>query len=169
MCSETPEPCRVTWPDHEPGWTVVPFNARVKVAEPFASMVMLVLSSVGVTPEPVALGTAAAASVTEPAPVLVSCTCCVTAPFVTAPKEKVAGLLTTVAFTAAPASKRPLPTDCTSTGSSKSSAVTAFELALLTNADLICAGVKSGCFCLTSAAAPATNGEARLVPALPNE
>src|SRR5205807_1681956 len=145
-------------PDHDPGLTDDPFSARLSVADALGWIVILVLSSVGVTPEPVLLAASAAARVTEPDPVLVSCTCCVAGGLVTAPKENVAGLLNTVALAAAPASNSPFPMDCVSTTFPWSSCATIFALAVLTRADFTCAGVKPECCCLTSAAAPATTG-----------
>src|SRR5579871_2090127 len=106
---ETPEPCRLTVPDQVPEFAEEPFSARVSGADAPAAIVTLDLSSVGVTPEPVAFWFTVAVNVTELDPALVSCTCCEAPPLVMPPKEKVAGALVTVAFTAAPASSRPLP------------------------------------------------------------
>ena len=80
------------------------------------------------------------------------------------PNEMVDGSAVTEALTAAPASSLPAPIHWTSTASPNSSVVVSCA-APFTRADLICAGVKFGCACLTSAAAPAVKGVEKLVPA----
>ena len=79
------------------------------------------------------------------------------------PNEMVDGSAVTEAFTAAPASSLPAPIHWTSTESPNSSVVVSCAAAF-TRADLICAGVRVLCCCLTRAAAPATIAAAKLVP-----
>src|ERR1700674_3905481 len=99
----------------------------------------------------------------DPVLVIWSCLAIGSDPDLSTPNESVAGLEVTVAETAAPASSFPAPMDCTPTEFPESSLVTACD-AELTRADLICAVVKLGWLCFTSAAAPETSGVAKLVP-----
>src|SRR6266850_2867660 len=77
------------------------------------------------------------------------------------PNETVAGFTVTLVDRAAPASSNPPPTAVTR--AAPDSSVSCW-LAVFTMADLISSGPKPGCFCFTSAAAPATMGVEKLVP-----
>ena len=78
------------------------------------------------------------------------------------PKLTETGETVSADASAAEALRRPLPEESTVMGFPFAE-VTTFE-AVLTSADLICAGVNAGLACFRSAAAPATSGEEKLVP-----
>ena len=97
-------------------------------------------------------------------PLFVTCTATAFGGFAveSAPKNTVGGEKVTVLFTAAATSSFPDP--CAPTGASFPLSVSTFATVVLTRADLICTGFQPGCFCFTSAAAPAVIGLEKLVP-----
>src|SRR5450631_3952055 len=109
-------------------------------------------------------GATLAANVTALLPLLVKVMVCESGKEDTTPNETVVGLAKTVVLIAAPVSSSPEPIHSTFTGSPKSSVVTTPCLVEFTSADLICAAVHLGFFCLSKAAAPAVIGEEKLVP-----
>src|SRR5438552_9962015 len=162
----TPDACTVMAPLYWPGPGTVPERVTLTAPDAPGASVRLDLSIATVAPvegfTPLASATA---RLTELVPLLVIEMALLigSPPAFRKPNERVEGSAVTVALTAAPASKRPAPMDSTSTASPKVSVAVSCA-AELTKADLICEGVKSGCACFTSAAAPATRGAEKLVP-----
>src|SRR5260221_1559182 len=78
-----------------------------------------------------------------------------------APNDKVVGSKAAVARIAAATSRRPFPAASKGAGCAPWRTTSA---AALTNADLVCAGGYVGRNCRTNAAAPAVNGDEKLVP-----
>src|SRR6185369_583728 len=103
---------------------------------------MLDLSNATVVPVRLLFGATAAARVTGLEPILVRVIVLLSGNPLDfrKPKEIVAGSATIVDAIAAPASRRPAPNHCTSTGSPNVSKATSCA-AEFTSADLICAGV----------------------------
>src|SRR5216684_2916991 len=145
-------------PEYEPDAGVPPDSVTLTAPETPGASARLCLSRVKLTPGACRANTAVRVRFAALDPVLVNWTCLVIGsdPDLSTPKDSVAGTEVTVAETAAPASSFPAPMDCTPTELPESSLVTAFE-AELTRADLICAAVKLGWLCFTSAAAPETS------------
>src|SRR5271157_112391 len=83
-------------------------------------------------------------------------------PKTSGPKARVGGLTAAAMPTASPTLSLPATTEFMRATAPFGSATSC--VAVLTTADLSCAGVIPGFFCFTSATAPATNGTAKLVP-----
>src|SRR6266404_5816242 len=150
-------------PEYAPAAGVPPDSVTLTLPEAPGASDRLCLSRAKLTPGAWRADTTERVRFAALDPVLVTWSCLAidSDPDWSTPNESVAGLEVTVAETAAPASSFPAPMDCTPTELPELSLATAFE-AELTRADLICATVKLGCLCFTSAAAPETSGVEKL-------